>query len=139
MCSCLDTVEREHRQLYGHGCIDFLVLHSSGKQDMHRPRLRYLTGKKGEKKEMKSKLKLYLYLSGSVFAIAQKCPASLTIEFSRKLMEEREDFADDGTGEHAKIAADIEQVRRFLPDKAPGLVEHIEERLSVSSGPWQLI
>ena len=34
-------------------------------------------------------------LSGSIFAIAQKCPASLTVKFSKKLMSE-EDFAQDG-------------------------------------------
>jgi len=62
-------------------------------------------------------------LSGSIFATAQKCPASLTIEFSKKLMSE-EGYASDGTDAHEEIAADIESVRRFLPPKSKDLVEY---------------
>ena len=78
-----------------------------------------------------------LYLSGSGFAIAQKCPASLTIEFSKKLMADGKEAAD-GTDAHEEIAGNIESMRKYLPAKVPGLVEHIEERLSVKTGVFNL-
>ncbi len=76
------------------------------------------------------------YLSGSSFAIAQKCPASLTIEFSNKLMaDDRE--AEEGTDWHARIEADLEQVRRFLPEKDT-VHEITEQRFTLAQGPFQL-
>lgn len=71
---------------------------------------------------MKEKLRL----SGSIFSIAQKCPASLTIPFSKKLMSDGKEAAD-GTDEHEKIANDIESMRRFLPD-FKDTFEHIERQ-----------
>lgn len=81
-----------------------------------------------------------LYLSGSNFAIAQKCPASLTIDFSKKLMSDGAEAAD-GTDAHEEIAADIEKMRRYLPAKVPGMVEHEDRnrnRIVLKTGVWNL-
>lgn len=79
-----------------------------------------------------------LYLSGSAFAIAQECPASLTIKFSGKLMADGKDAAA-GTDEHEKIADDIESVRRFLPEKHETMQEHVEpSRLEVEYKDFRL-
>jgi len=68
------------------------------------------------------------YLSGSSFSIAQKCAASVTIEFSKKLMSDGQE-ASEGTDAHEVIANDIESMRRFLPVKHDKLTEYVERRL----------
>lgn len=78
-----------------------------------------------------------IYLSGSSFSIAQKCPASLALKFSKKLMAERQD-AQEGTDAHEVIAEDIESMRRFLPEKTKHLEEHIEDRLEMTYRSFKL-